>query len=233
MRQMMEGVVLHGTGKGFANLRGYTSGGKTGSAQIYDLKLHAYTHTYNASFLGFAPVANPQIVIAVTLNGTTGGSAGFGGPVAAPVFRDVATTALRMLDVPKDLPDDVLVTSAKKPSAEADDLAIAGLGAPPEDELRDQVVSSVTQPPVSSEASSDASDSGRRPFLDGASAAASGPKVPDFRGMTLRAVLEESSARGLGVEALGQADAGLVRNQDPPAGAVLTPGARVRVQFAR
>ena len=233
MRQMMEGVVLHGTGKGFANLRGYTSGGKTGSAQIYDLKLHAYTHSYNASFLGFAPVTNPQIVVAVTLNGTTGGSTGYGGPVAGPAFREVATTALRMLDVPKDLPDDVLVTSTKKRNADADDLAIAGLGAPPEDELRDQVVSSVTQPPASSEASSDASDAGRRPFLDGASAASDGPKVPDFRGMTLRAVLEESSARGLGVEALGQANAGLVRNQDPPAGAALPPGAHVRVQFAR
>src|SRR5712691_1009130 len=58
MRQMMEGVVLHGTGKQ-AILRGYTSGGKTGSAQIYDFKAKAYTHHYNASFLGFAPVANP------------------------------------------------------------------------------------------------------------------------------------------------------------------------------
>ena len=105
MRQMMEGVVLHGTGKGLANLRGYTSGGKTGSAQIYDFKAKAYTHHYNASFLGFAPVSNPQIVIAVTLIGTSGGSAGYGGPVAAPVFRAVATSALRMLDVPKDLPD--------------------------------------------------------------------------------------------------------------------------------
>ena len=76
MRQMMEGVVLRGTGRGHANLRGYTSGGKTGSAQIYDFKAHAYTHNYNASFLGFAPVANPQIVIAVTLNETTGGSGG-------------------------------------------------------------------------------------------------------------------------------------------------------------
>jgi hypothetical protein len=51
--------------------------------------------------------------------------------------------------------------------------------------------------------------------------------------MTLRAVLEESSARGLNVETMGQADAGLVRNQDPPAGAALSPGAHVRVQFAR
>ncbi|HEY6341121.1 MAG TPA: penicillin-binding protein 2 [Bryobacteraceae bacterium] len=106
MRQMMEGVVLHGTGKGLANLRGYTSGGKTGSAQIYDLKAHVYTHSYNASFLGFAPVANPRIVIAVTLNGTTGGTAGYGGPVAAPVFREVAMAALRILDVPKDVPDE-------------------------------------------------------------------------------------------------------------------------------
>src|SRR4029079_8252426 len=87
MRQMMEGVVLRGTGRGLANLKGYTSGGKTGSAQIYDAKAHVYTHNYNASFLGFAPVANPQIVIAVTLNHTTGGSAGYGGAATGAAFR--------------------------------------------------------------------------------------------------------------------------------------------------
>ena len=130
MRQMMEGVVLHGTGKGLANLRGYTSGGKTGSAQIYDFKAKAYTHHYNASFLGFAPVANPQIVIAVTLIGTSGGSAGYGGPVAAPVFRTVATSALRMLDVPKDLPD-ISPRLTKNDKRDNDDLAIAGLGSAP------------------------------------------------------------------------------------------------------
>ncbi len=129
MRQMMEGVVLHGTGKQ-AILRGYTSGGKTGSAQIYDFKAKAYTHHYNASFLGFAPVSNPQIVIAVTLVGTSGGSAGYGGPVAAPVFRAVATSALRMLDVPKDLPDTSphLTKNAKR---DENDLSIAGLGSAP------------------------------------------------------------------------------------------------------
>ncbi len=74
MRRFMEGVVLRGTGKNVANLKGYTSGGKTGTAQVYDLKAHVYTHKYNASFVGFAPVVNPQIVIAVTLNNTTGGT---------------------------------------------------------------------------------------------------------------------------------------------------------------
>jgi cell division protein FtsI (penicillin-binding protein 3) len=102
MRQMMEGVVLRGTGRGLANLKGYTSGGKTGSAQIYDAKAHVYTHNYNASFLGFAPVANPQIVIAVTLNHTTA-------PPALAVWRTCFPAKSRgraaMLDVPKDLPE--------------------------------------------------------------------------------------------------------------------------------
>jgi cell division protein FtsI (penicillin-binding protein 3) len=110
MRQMMEGVVLEGTGRK-AVLQGYTSAGKTGSAQVYDPVSNTYTHTYNASFLGFAPVGNPRVVIVVTLHGTTGGSAGFGGARAAPVFREVAMSALRLMDVPKDLPDRVLRAS--------------------------------------------------------------------------------------------------------------------------
>ncbi|HLX45260.1 MAG TPA: penicillin-binding protein [Bryobacteraceae bacterium] len=236
MRQMMEGVVLHGTGKGLANLRGYTSGGKTGSAQIYDLKAHVYTHSYNASFLGFAPVANPQIVIAVTLNGTTGGTAGYGGPVAAPVFRDIAMTALRMLDVPKDLPDGLLRTDSRKPS-DVNDLSIAGLGKPPA--LEQPPVSSVTPPPVPADSAIHPaeSDVNRRPFFVAEAGPkvpySTGPKVPDFQGMSLRAVLEESSARGLSVETLGAPERGLVREQDPPAGSSLPAGKRVRVHFAR
>jgi cell division protein FtsI (penicillin-binding protein 3) len=234
MRRFMEGVVLRGTGRGVANLKGYTSGGKTGTAQVYDLKAHVYTHKYNASFVGFAPVVNPQIVIAVTLNNTSGGTAGYGGPVAAPVFRSVAMSALRMLDVPKDLPDTALRASVEAPRDPADynDLAIAGLGEAPSISNAGQPVSSVTLPPVPADTSpsSEASDVDRRLFL---AASAKGTAVPNFRGMTLRAVLQESSARGLEVEMLGSATAGLVRSQDPPAGSVLQPGTRVRVQFAK
>ncbi len=234
MRQFMEGVVLRGTGRNVANLRGYTSGGKTGTAQVYDLKAHVYTHRYNASFLGFAPVVNPQIVIAVTLNDTTGGSAGYGGPVAAPVFRQVAMSALRMLDVPKDLPDTAVVASINpRDSADYDDLAIAGLGdAPNISSVASPTVSSVTLPPAPADTSlsSEASDVDRRLFL---TASAKAAQVPNFRGMTVRRVLEESSARGMEVEMLGSPAAGLVRNQDPPAGSALRPGTRVRVQFAK
>ncbi|HEY1758442.1 MAG TPA: penicillin-binding protein [Bryobacteraceae bacterium] len=234
MRQMMEGVVLRGTAKGYANLRGYTSGGKTGTAQIFDLKAHVYTHNYNASFLGFAPLQNPQIVIIVTLEGTSGGTAGFGAPVAAPVFREVAMAALRMLDVPKDLPD-APVTASVEPAPDA--VALSTQSAPTRLALT-RPVSSVTQPPVQADAlavpgSADSSKGGnldRRPFFAPSTPSGSGPKVPDFRGMTLRAVLEESSAEGLAVEVAGN---GVAQTQVPPPGAELPPNTRVRVQFAR
>jgi len=243
MRRFMEGVVLRGTGRNLANLRGYTSGGKTGTAQVYDFKAHVYTHRYNASFLGFAPVTNPQIVVAVTMNNTSGGTAGYGGPVAAPVFRDVAMTALRILDVPKDLPDSETVLASNK-TTDVDDLAIAGLGEPPADDLdapkeqaRMQAVSSITpSPPVpaDSEARADETVVDRRLFSASLNTAAlAGPKVPSFRGMTLRQVLEESSARGMPVEVEGAVKVGLVREQEPEAGAILPPGKRVRVQFVR
>jgi len=219
----MEGVVLHGTGTR-AILKGYTSAGKTGSAQIFDLKTHTYTHHYNASFLGFAPVTNPQIVIIVTLEGTSGGTAGFGGPVAAPVFAQVAMSALRMLDVPKDLPDGFRATGVQ---TEEDDLATAGRDDAPG--MGERAVSSVTPPPVRADSLAPAGEPApdRRPFL---TSAVVGPKVPNFKGMTLRSVLEESAAAGLQVEVLGS---GLARNQEPPPGTILPPGARVRVQFVR
>jgi cell division protein FtsI (penicillin-binding protein 3) len=261
MRQMMEGVVLHGTGKQ-AILRGYTSGGKTGSAQIYDFKAKAYTHNYNASFLGFAPVSNPQIVIAVTLVGTSGGGAGFGGVVAAPVFRAVATSALRMLDVPKDLPD-TSPRLARNSKPVENDLAIAGLGAAPLElaaapatdiphsldiahtagvypprAVRSGDVSSVTTPPAPGASSASAVEAppgislgtspDRRLFLSAQKAI--GPKVPDLRGLTLRAVLEESAATGLPIEVQGE---GMARAQDPPPGTILAPGSRVHVQLTR
>ena len=91
MRQMMEGVVLPGGTGTAARLEGYSVGGKTGSAQIFDMATRTYSHNnYNGSFLGFAPLTNPAIVVVVTLNGTHG-TAGFGG---ARRDYDVDSTAI-------------------------------------------------------------------------------------------------------------------------------------------
>jgi cell division protein FtsI (penicillin-binding protein 3) len=143
MRQMMEGVVLNGTGKK-ARLSGYSTAGKTGSAQIFDYATGRYTHSYNASFMGFAPVTNPAIVVVVTLNGTHG-TAGFGGAVAAPVFHEVAGEALRVLDVPRDLPDN----TPDPPVTQIADLNDAPImDGPVEPPVLEEVAGAETQPPA-------------------------------------------------------------------------------------
>jgi cell division protein FtsI (penicillin-binding protein 3) len=204
MRQMMEGVVMPGGTGTRARLEGYTSGGKTGSAQIYDPVARHYMHAYNGSFMGFAPLTNPAMVAVVTLNGTHG-TAGFGGLAAAPVFHAVLTEALRMLDVPKDLPDQAPTRVAAVAEEEAGDLAIADIGAGQPNILED-------------------GEDGDEPGQP------AGPTVPNFRGMTMRAVLAAAAAKGLTVVPDGS---GVARVQNPPPGSAVHQGERIRVGFAR
>jgi cell division protein FtsI (penicillin-binding protein 3) len=234
MRQMMEGVVLNGTGKA-ARLEGYTVGGKTGSAQIFDYATRHYTHTYNGSFMGIAPLTNPAVVVVVTLNGTHG-IEGFGGAAAAPVFKAVTAEALRILDVPKDLPDQPALPElvAQNPRNEAtDDLAIADLGSNQPNILEDrddedQVAESAQ--PSGRPAAAAPFVGPQPPEIKPAAGDPSEITVPNFKGMTLRAVLTEATARGIPVQPDGS---GVARVQHPPAGAVLHQGERIRVQFAR
>jgi len=213
MRQMMEGVVLRGTGKA-ARLAGYTSGGKTGSAQIFDLQTKHYTHMYNGSFVGFAPVTNPAVVIAVTLNGVKM----FGGVVAAPVFKSVATETLRLLAVPKDIPE-VEPPPLADPE-EANDVSIADMSTPPED------LEQLPPPPAVAPATAPAPAPAQ---MAGPSVVAvAGPSAPSFEGKTVRAVIEQSMAMGVPVEVVGS---GIARQQAPPPGSPLNPGEKVKVLF--
>src|SRR5579864_8903213 len=102
MRSMMQKVVLEGTGRK-AILEGYSSAGKTGTAQKVDPATGVYSKTkYIGSFAGFAPVNNPQIVVAVILDSAVGLHQG--GQVSAPVFRRITQQVLEYLHVPHDLP---------------------------------------------------------------------------------------------------------------------------------
>ncbi|MGC1647990.1 MAG: penicillin-binding transpeptidase domain-containing protein [Candidatus Sulfotelmatobacter sp.] len=102
MRSMMQKVVLEGTGRK-AILEGYSSAGKTGTAQKVDPATGAYSKTkYIGSFAGFAPVNNPQIVVAVILDSAVGLHQG--GQVSAPVFKRISQQVLEYLHVPHDLP---------------------------------------------------------------------------------------------------------------------------------
>ena len=104
MRKMMEGVVLYGTGKQ-AQLNGYSSGGKTGTAQKIDPATRTYSKTMHvASFAGIAPVNSPVIAVAVVLDNPKGGGVSYyGGAASAPVFTQVAQQTLEYLGVPHDV----------------------------------------------------------------------------------------------------------------------------------
>jgi cell division protein FtsI (penicillin-binding protein 3) len=99
----MEGVILHGTGKN-ARLDGWTTAGKTGTAQKIDPDTGKYSRTnVIASFTGFAPINNPAVTILVSID-SPGGYPHGGGDVAAPIFKRIAEQVLPYLDVPRDVP---------------------------------------------------------------------------------------------------------------------------------
>jgi len=100
MKQMLQGVVLHGTGRK-AILEGYSSAGKTGTAQKFDPAIGKYSHTkYYASCAGFAPINNPQIAVVVVLDSAVGLHQG--GQVSAPIFQRVVQQVLEYEHVPHD-----------------------------------------------------------------------------------------------------------------------------------
>ncbi|WP_348262086.1 penicillin-binding protein [Telmatobacter sp. DSM 110680] len=117
MRKMMEGVVLYGTGKP-AQLNGYSSGGKTGTAQKVDPVTHLYSKSMHvASFAGIAPVNNPVIAVAVIMDNPKGASY-YGTAVSAPVFSEVAQQVLEYLNVPHDVDVRATKTPLKEAKAE-------------------------------------------------------------------------------------------------------------------
>jgi cell division protein FtsI (penicillin-binding protein 3) len=170
MRKMMEHVVLAGTGKP-AKIPGYSVGGKTGSAQIYDPKSKSYLHKYHASFMGFTPVNNPRLVTVITING----SHLYGGVVAAPVFKAATSAALRILNIPKDLPDEPTTTTTSV-EPEVSDASFPLLN---EEKPVEEVENSDTQQTNASLV------------------------TPNFSGMTLRAVLELASSKGFRIDPSG------------------------------
>lgn len=159
MRKMMQGIVADaaGTGKAAA-LNGYSSAGKTGTAQKIDPETHTYSHTkLVASFAGFAPVSNPAISVTVVIDNPTVGSR-YGAAVSAPVFAEVAQQVLEYLGVPHDQPlkakKDVAPLSEKDVADDAPDNSTADLTAmfddannlPADDPLRTPAAAAI--PPV-------------------------------------------------------------------------------------
>ena len=99
VRAMLETAAQPGGTAPQAQIPGYRVAGKTGTA--HKLEGGQYAKKYVSSFVGFAPVSDPRLVIAVMIDEPTAGKH-YGGAVAGPVFAGVMGGALRTLGVPQD-----------------------------------------------------------------------------------------------------------------------------------
>jgi cell division protein FtsI (penicillin-binding protein 3) len=213
MRHMLEGVVLGGTGR-LARLEGYTSAGKTGTAQKLDPGTGRYSQTQLiASFVGFAPVNNPAVSILVQLDSPVGPHEG--GAVAAPVFERVAEQVLAYLNVPRDVslpPRSLRAKHQKLPAVGPADVADF---APIEPE-------SAGAPPLP--------EAGGTPASDVALAEGEGVAVPLLVGKTVREVIEICQRLGINPVLNGS---GIVLEQQPLAGTMVARGGTVTLRFGR
>jgi cell division protein FtsI (penicillin-binding protein 3) len=259
MKNMMEGVVLRGTGKK-AILDGYTSAGKTGTSQKVDPTTGRYSHRQHvASFGGFAPINNPALSILVVLDTPATYPRDQGGDVAAPVFARVAQQVLAYMNVPHDVelqdsrrlqlrakanttdmneaaPDHIGEEAEATETANTAVAAVAGVPTA----VREPVKASSTQTLAANNPAS------LRPQLSSAPPAPAvappqkigtvvldvvgGVEVPDFRGKPLRAALEQAESAGIELEVSGS---GVGMEQVPPAGSRVPPGGHVIVKFGR
>lgn len=99
MRSMLEMAASPTGSAPRAQVPGYRVAGKTGTA--YKIEKGKYVKKYVSSFVGFAPVSDPRIIIAVMIDEPAPGRH-YGGQVAAPVFATVTASALRALNVAPD-----------------------------------------------------------------------------------------------------------------------------------
>ncbi len=222
MRRMLEGVVLGGTGKK-AQLDGYTSAGKTGTAQKYDPETGRYsTHDLIASFVGFAPLNTPALTIYVQLDSPVGPHDG--GQVAAPVFKRVAQQVLPYLEVPRDIPVTAVTLRGSR----------AGAARPQDEGLTDDsdfepiqgtanaAMDDLPSPPPPSAPVSPA------PTVE--LAQGDGIPAPELHGKTVRDVTEMCLKLGLTPVLVGT---GIATDQSPQPGAMIRRGSRITVQFGR
>lgn len=97
MTKILEQVVIDGTGME-AKLDEYQVAGKTGTGQIFDFATGKYSNSaYTSLFVGYVPAENPKISILILLDQPQGSY--YGGTVAAPVFKEIASKVLPYLSI--------------------------------------------------------------------------------------------------------------------------------------
>jgi cell division protein FtsI (penicillin-binding protein 3) len=111
IRAMLE-AAAGPEGAKLAQVKGYRVAGKSGTARQI-VNGHYSTKQFRGSFVGFAPVSDPRIVVAVTMDEPKVGGY-YGGRIAAPVFSSIVASTLRRMGVQPDAPDSLVAVGPKE-----------------------------------------------------------------------------------------------------------------------
>ena len=229
MREVLEKVVSEGGGKS-AYVQGYRIGGKTGTSEKHPTGRGLYV----ASFVGFAPADDPEIVCLVILDEPTNGVY-YGGTIAAPVAGSIIADTLQCLGYEPQYSDEdenavrivVPDVTGKDVEAAAEEIADMGLRA----SVNGSGAKVVRQVPASGTRIH--SDSLVILYTDEESGGEE-TKVPSVTGKTYEQAAEALKAAGLKLEVSGQGppgDESTAAGQSPMAGAVVSQGTTVYVTF--
>ena len=213
LKEMLEGVVEHGTGKAVRSLD-YKVAGKTGTARKF--KNGKYVKSYSTSFAGYFPADNPKYSCIVLVDSPKKARQ-YAGEVAAPVFRELADKCYaRDLAIHKAMASRVVADKDKLP------LLKAG--------MQEEVTLICNKLGISTHPSS-ADDEWVRAVQDGRSYSLKAnpvlkDKMPDVSGMSLRDALYVLGNQGLKVKVVGN---GRVKSQSVAPGAVFQKGNAVTI----
>ena len=215
MKAMLHAVTEKGGTAEKLAIPGYPAGGKTGTAQKVDPLTRRYsTEKWASSFVGFAPLDDPRLVIFVMVDEPSGTH--FGSAVAGPIWHEAMADALRYLNVP---PSD-LVAAAAAHDAEARQAARRG-------EVQHVAAAGEAERATDEEARAEGGYVAAEAEGDGAGDLAT-REVPDFRGLSIGEALEASRRYQVPLELHGT---GLAVSQEPRPGTA-PAGVRCRVIFA-
>ena len=204
---LLEQVVASGGG-GKASVRGYRIAGKTGTAQkVSEYGLGYSEGKYIASFCGFAPVENPQIVLLVMIDEPYGTF--YGGQIAAPVAGRIFSQVFRYMRIePSDAP---LGLDADEISDEVGTGDASIQGVPQRRESPKELEPKIETPKE---------EENLAPNL---------ARVPSFYGKSIREAARLANEAGLAFEADGS---GFAVEQSITAGEIVDKGTAVKVHFS-
>lgn len=229
LTKMMIEVTQKGGTAELAAIPGFTVAGKTGTAQKIDPVTKAYSRAlYVASFVGFVPADRPEVLVLVLIDEPKRSI--YGGQVAAPAFRAIATAALSALSIfPEDAAAKDAFLASHKPAAlpeqakpeetiDAAGNALDGaLSTKARAMLRAGAASEETPAEPAAEPIALDAEAAPEPRAGGKA------KMPNFAGLRVHEVLNRSAEVHCDLVLLGT---GRVVRQSPRAGAALEPGSR-------